>query len=118
MKGRTIVIILLSIIVMIILSSISYKFILFPAYLSIASACFVDGDAIVAEAGYYTAGSFTIDNNQTVIEVKTLDPKAIKHEECHKKQYEENRIYDCNNINRMYFNEVEAYSAQYGLWRC
>ena len=118
MQERTKLYIILSVIFSVILFAILYKFILFPSYLSIASSCFVDGDEIVAEAGYYTVGSFTVSDNQTVIAVTIPDLTIVRHEECHKKQWEENRIYDCNNINRMYFNEVEAYLAQYRLWRC
>ena len=81
-----------------------------PSIFSVKSACGLITEEELEENGYYIAGLY----NQSSDEITIFydDPQILKHELCHQKQSDENRLYGCDNLIGMYINEVECYIVQ------
>lgn len=93
-----------------------YTNILFPAKLSVMSACNEEYfDEVYTPQGYYTAGSVSQNVSTGEIEVYISDETdipLIMHERCHVKQYNANRVASCEYPNLRILNEVECYSIE------
>ncbi|MFW5793863.1 MAG: hypothetical protein ACOCV1_00035 [Bacillota bacterium] len=99
------------------------KPILIPSYYSVVSACGYLDEEKLNEQGKFTAGKITVERyNQTneiknytievFIEDEELKETIMKHELCHLRQAEQNRLYGCNHLILKFFNEVECYIIQ------
>jgi len=69
---------------------------------------------------YYMAGAFNVtfeeESNNFTITLMYVDEKPlrsiIKHEECHLRQFKQNRLGNCNNRRLLLLNEIECYTIQ------
>jgi len=93
------------------------------AYQSVEYSCLIEKGVsieqvkeIASDNGLQIDGSFSVrvDNNiiSTSADIYNASPEVIKHEMCHKRQFEQNRLFSCNNKILKYFNELECYLLQ------
>lgn len=91
-----------------------YYFILQPSFYSVVVNCVPSGEAIANSNGYYIDGLFLVSTtNETLVQNPQNLTKVLKHELCHKNQFEKNRLHSCKNQVSFYFDEVECYIRQY-----
>ena len=105
--------------------SILASSVLKPAYYSVLASCY--GEDALNNTGYSVRGSFAVEYNITraangkdeticaspIIYAKDFaDLEALKHEECHYRQYLRRALNTCNNKIGLYFDEVECYVKQ------
>jgi len=106
---------------LILISLFSY-YVIYHAHLSVIGAC--RPDALPAEAvilGTFSIQLNTTDNitditteiqiNENIIDTKYYIP-VLKHELCHLRQYNQNRLFGCKNPALLLLNEIECYSIQ------
>lgn len=107
-----------------------------PAYYSVIANCYPDRD-ILNNSGYRLAGSLDISASNLseninllttqdlyntskklnlAITLYTNKTSVLRHELCHMEQYNEKRLYSCDNIKRLYFNEVECYIQEFNIF--
>lgn len=88
------------------------------ALISYQSGCNILSLEQVEQQGYvrqgYTQTYYNDDTNKTEVQVKILteDPSVSKHELVHVMQFEQGRMYTCDNPIGRYLNEAEAYIMQ------
>mgnify|MGYP001006292031 CR=1 FL=1 len=95
------------------------------SYLSVESVCNPVVYKEVYAQQYPIAASFVVSKNVTntttnvtsapTTKIVYYAPKTTpvtKHEECHKRQYEQKRLFNCNIPLLFYFNEQECYIIQ------
>lgn len=110
MKTRGIIV-LISFLILFLVGFFVFNEILQPSWASFKINCGIEE----LEPGVNTIGLFTVDeNNNTKIEIflpenHSLYQKALQHEECHLEQFDEGRLYYCNDPIGVYINEVECY---------
>lgn len=84
-----------------------------PAYTSVQKAC-GEKDNIITENSV-VLGSFSVNGNSSVITINENAPEELKetinkHELCHKRQWEQQRIGNCDNGRvKLLYNEMECY---------
>ena len=107
MKIKNIILIIFSIIVVIIL----FKFIFYPSYLSVASACGQISEEELNELGFIIAGNTKIENGNITIEifVEDVDNRVKKHELTHVLQIRSGiPSLSCDTPIQKFFGEVQA----------
>lgn len=108
MKKSTKIIIVVSslFLILLILFIPLYLYILYPSYLSMAIACDMVSEEELNSQGYYIAGTYNSTTGN--ITIYDEDPSIIIHENCHKKQFEQGRLFGCNFKTGLFLNEVEC----------
>jgi len=112
MKIKTIIWLIFTIIIV----SILFKSIFYPAYLSVASGCGQISDEELFDLGYQIAGNTKVQDGNITIEifVEDEDNKHKKHELIHRNQLLAGIIsLKCEDPIQKYFSEVQAYSFSY-----
>ena len=89
-----------------------YSKVLYPAYLSVITVCNVGGEEELGEAGYVILGKVETTPTNVTLTLYSEESFVLKHELCHIKQWQQNRLYSCDNRLFMYFNEIECYIIQ------
>lgn len=81
---------------------------LYPAYISTQVDCMPVNTTI--NSNFVIGGQFIVENNTPSITMYNANPKDLRHELCHYRQYQEGRLSNCNE-NRfwLYTNELECY---------
>lgn len=68
------------------------------------------------------AGEFSIETGKPTITIFDNNSKYsylyVKHENCHYQQYLHGRLASCDQPEKIFANELEAYFAEYSLWTC
>ena len=109
----------------------SYFYIFEPAYYSVQVGCDVISEQELCNNGYRVGGNFVYGVNETKINVfipfkydsswqernrymESVEySRTMKHENCHKNQFKNGRLWNCEHKFRLYLNEVECYFKQY-----
>jgi len=95
-----------------------------PAYQSTKLDCFVPASIINSctnsnETTLQSSAVFEVINDTpSITYYQKPSLQDIRHEECHLKQYEEHRIFNCNNVIGIYFNELEASVSEKTFYNC
>lgn len=100
------------------------------ASFSVLAACDSKGVEILKQKGFIVSGSFGFDDSdlnntgviftsfsdsvlQPVITVRDInDTSTLKHEICHFKQFTQQRLFTCNEADKLFWNEAECYFKQ------
>ena len=106
------IVILMSLVIILAIGVFIYNPILYPSYLSVKYAC-SETPMNLTRTGWIVAGMFIEKETGTNLVVYDQDPKTLIHEQCHKQQYEQHRLFDCNHQILKYINELECYSREY-----
>lgn len=96
----------------------TYQTIFYPAYLSVASVCFPEGDKYVESKGYIQAGQFNLSDQSISIFIEDNDGRVQRHENCHRSQFLQGKIYRCDRIIFLYLLELEAYYSESHDYAC
>lgn len=89
--------------------------IFYKSYLSVVSSCLENGEEIIKQKGYITAGQvefIPVNSSTTNISITYIgkpSERTIRHEFIHLQQFQEGRLYSCKYPYLKYFNELEAY---------
>jgi len=89
-----------------------YKYIFYPAYLSVEFVCGERSLEKLQEEGYTLGGVFNVESGNITL-YGEIDPMTLKHENVHRIQSQENRLDNCSHQVKFFFDEVEAYVGQY-----
>lgn len=101
---------------------IIYLNIFLPSKISVVASCNPDKFQEKYSQVYSIVGKTTVNfseksNEEPSVELFKQDLPTLKHEQCHVRQFTQNRFFGCNNKIGMYINEVECYfiSSAYEL---
>lgn len=87
---------------------LSFKTIFYLSYISVQVNCLGLSEKELNDLGYEPAGVFTTNGTKQEIRLFTDDPKVLKHELCHKDQFDSGRLYTCKIPTLRFINEVEC----------
>lgn len=121
MKTKTVLVVILLVFIVLLVVSLavfSFRAVFQPAYFSFANACLGFDEEQLEARGLFIAGltnvSFDETNETTItVEITEFDERTIRHELCHIKQFQSNRLFGCNQPFRKYLNEVSCYTKQF-----
>lgn len=95
---------------------ISMKYVFFPAYDSLILDCYPNktgNTGFIGGTFDSKTGNITIYKTQGELFCTPEILKTIKHEMTHKRQFEQHRLFDCNNKVGLFINEAESYISEY-----